>query len=145
MTFTTDLRLSVGQVGLLDNIAIRIANRITLGHAHQTSRINQLAIEFVFYINRAAEILPKAWTETWYRVEVVKTVLKFVFATLVEGWFRNVDVATSVLLGRTDVVNDALWAHADIILYVLTVARVLVCIVRNKHVVGLTSHAEWIR
>ena len=140
-----DLRRLGVQVGLLDHIAVRVADRIALGHAHQARRVNQLAIERELDIDRAAEVLPEAGAEAWHGVEIVKTVFELILAPLVKGRFRDVDIATSVLVGGADVVNDTLRADADIVLHVLAVARVLVGVVRVQHVVSLACHSERVR
>jgi len=58
-----------------------------------------LAVKLKFNINRAAEVLPEAWTESWNGVEIVKRVREIfwiVITALVECWFSDVDVTACI-------------------------------------------------
>ena len=90
----THLGLSV-EVGRLDHIAVRIANGGAWGHANESVCRNLLTLQSELDVLCCAKVLEEARTEAWHRVQVVEAVL-FVFAALVESWFRDVDVATSV-------------------------------------------------
>lgn len=86
--------------------------------------------------------MPETWTEARHGVQVVEAILKLILAALVEGWFRDVDVAARVEVRIALGINATLWANAHILLHILRIARVLVGVVLDEHVVGLARHAE---
>lgn len=128
----------------MDHITVGVSNGVLISHTDKSGSLDLLTIEGELHLERAAKVLPEAGAEAWHGVQVVEAILEFVLASLIEGRLGDVDVATSVQFCVAHEVNDALWAHADVGLYVLSVARVLVRVVREQHVVGLTVNTEWL-
>lgn len=89
------------------------------------------------------EVLGVAWTEAWDRVEVFEGV-RTVLAPLIERRRSNIDVALLLKFSVALKVDAAAGADANVVLNILSVARVLVRVVRQQEVVGFLSDTEWL-
>lgn len=131
------------RVWLFNHVPIRVSDIRFPGQCDHSVGFNLVAVQLELNVNGAAEVEPETRAEPWDRVHVVKRVWELFLAALVEGWVGNVDVASCVEVGGAFEVNYALGADADVVLYVLGVARVLVRVVRVQHLVGVSINSEW--